>query len=113
MGAAGLAIVIVMLTAAGQTKAAVYEVHACRLPDGRPAPAFGWSVNAIAITSNDCPGGTFRLRTPPGTYNPGSRFGFSFTAPPGTTITGFHREVQGTINQVAGGPPPWEWEYGE
>jgi hypothetical protein len=93
--------------------AAIYEVHACRLPSGAPAPANGWSVTTGAIASLNCPGGTMTVRTPGGTIGKGWRYGISFTAPPGTNIAGLRRHVQGEVVPVPGGPPPWYWIYDE
>jgi len=92
---------------------AIYEVHACRLPNGAAAPAYGWSATTGAIASIDCPGGKMTLRTPPGTHSPGWRYGLTFSAPPGTNIAGFRRHVEVRIVQVPGGPPPWWWNYFE
>ena len=64
-----------------------------------------------AIASIDCPGGKMTVWTPPGTHDPGWRYGLSFSAPPGTTIAGFRRYVEVRIVQVPIGPPPWSWNY--
>ena len=90
---------------------AIYEVHACRLPSGAPAPAHGWSATTQAIASIDCPGGKMTVRTPPGTHSPGWQYGVSFSAPPGTSIAGFRRYVEVRVVQNPGGPPPWWWDY--
>jgi hypothetical protein len=92
---------------------AIYEVHACRLPNGAGAPANGWTPTTGAIASVDCPGGKMTVRTPPGAHSPGWRYGLSFSAPPGTNIAGFRRYVEVRIVQVLGGPPPWWWNYFE
>ena len=92
---------------------AIYEVHACRLPDGTAAPAHGWSPTTRAIATINCPGGKMTLRTPPGTHDPGWRYGLSFSAPPDTRIVGFRRYVEVRIVQVPLGPPPWSWNYVE
>lgn len=93
---------------------AIYEVHACRLPNGAAAPAHGWSATTGAIASIDCPGGKMTVRTPPGTHSPGWRHGLTFSAPPGTNIAGFRRHVEVRIVQnLGGGPPPWWWNYFE
>lgn len=91
--------------------AALYEVHACRLPNGEAAPAHGWSATTNAIASINCPGGKMTVRTPPGTHSPGWLYGLSFTAPPSTNIAGFRRYAEVRIVQVPIGPPPWSWNY--
>ena len=94
--------------------AAIYEVHACRLPNGAPAPAHGWAPQyAGTIVSIGCPGGKLTVRTPPGTHSPGWRGGIGFTAPADTRIVGLDEHVEVRIVQVPGAPPPWSWTYSE
>src|SRR5215217_7180937 len=78
--------------------AATYDVHACRLPNGVAAPANGWMATSAggpeAVLSMDCPGGAISGRIGSGTHEIGQLYGFSFTAPPGTSIAGFDRTAE-------------------
>ena len=94
-----------------RAEAASYEVHACRVPSGAPAPAHGWSSTGKAVASMNCPGGAMTVRAPAGSHGPGWSYGLAFSAPSGTNIAGFRRQVEGNLVQVGGGPPPWAWEY--
>lgn len=111
--------ILLVLTSACATdaSAAVYEVHACRLPSGASAPAHGWTITSGsgpgAVSAINCPGGAMTSRPADGQHIKGTLLGFSFTAPPGTTIASYDRQAEGAINQVDGGPPPWDWAYGE
>src|SRR3954447_13666844 len=105
------AVLASLLMATPTASGAVYEVHACRLPNGAPAPANGWSVTTGAIATVNCPGGVITVRTPSGTMSPGWRYGVEFVAPEGTNIVSYDRRVEGNLVQVAGGPPPWSWDY--
>jgi hypothetical protein len=101
----------------GHASAGIYEVHACRLPSGAPAPADGWTTTSPsgpgAISEINCPGGAMTSQPAAGAHNKGYLLGFLFTAPPGTTIAGYNRFVDGAVNTVLGNTPPWRWEYGE
>lgn len=98
---------------ASAARAATYEVNACRLPSGAPAPAYGWTTYGQGASRIKCPGGAMTSQPAAGQHSVGSLFGFVFTAPPGTTIAGYERHADGDTTQVPGGPPPWSWVYGE
>ena len=52
---------------ADEAWAAVYEVRACRPPNGAPAPAHGWTpATSATLASINCPGGKMTVKTPPG-----------------------------------------------
>jgi hypothetical protein len=113
-----LAFVLVSLAAqsAGIAHGATYDVHACRLPNGAPAPALGWTGTGPsspgATLSLNCPGGTMSGRAAAGTHPRGALHGFSFLAPAGTTIAGFDSASEGVVPTINIGPPPWDWNYG-
>lgn len=116
----GLAVGTLLLATsigAAAASAATYEVHACRLPSGAPAPAHGWTTTSAfgpgTVSEINCPGGSMTSRPATGEHNEGYLLGFSFTAPAGTTIAGYNRHAEGAVNTVPGGPPPWRWLYGE
>ena len=44
-----IAVLAILSMATPAASGAVYEVHACRLPNGAAAPANGWSVTTGAI----------------------------------------------------------------
>ena len=48
-----------------------------------------------------------------GQHATGTLLGFAFTAPVGTAIAGYERHADGDTTTVLGGPPPWDWSYGE
>jgi hypothetical protein len=88
---------LVSLIVVAPARAGTYDVYSCRLPDGSPAPTVGWagfdSENAelglSATASNTCDGGGGLTASIP-SYEPvGMAAGWSFTAPPATTIEGF------------------------
>jgi hypothetical protein len=106
-----IAVLAILSMATPAASGAVYVVHACRLPNGAAAPANGWSVTTGAIATVNCPGGVITARTPSGTTSPGWRYGIEFVAPKGTSIVSYDRRVEGNLVQVAGGPPPWSWDY--
>ncbi len=106
-----IAVLASLLIATSATSGAVYVVHACRLPNGAAAPANGWSVTTGAIATVNCPGGVITVRAPAATTSPGWRYGIEFVAPKGTSIVSYDRRVEGNLVQVAGGPPPWSWDY--
>ena len=114
-GVAVSAFLLVTSIGAADALGAVYEVHACRLPSGAPAPAHGWTPTSAsgAVSEIDCPGGAMTLRPTAGEHNKGGLLGFTFTAPPGTTIVSYNQHAEGAVNTVWGVPPPWHWEYGE
>jgi hypothetical protein len=88
---------------------AVYEVHACRLPNGDPAPALGWKALAGSVASINCPGGRMAVRVPAGTTAFGDEFGLSFRAPSGTTLAGLSRRAEGQLVSTAA----FTWAYQE
>jgi hypothetical protein len=98
---------------AAAAHAATYEVSACRLPSGAPAPAYGWATYGPGPSRINCPGGAMTSQPPAGQHTVGSMFGFVFTAPPGTTIANYERHADGDTTQVPGAPPPWNWGYSE
>jgi hypothetical protein len=106
-------VLLVTSVLAANARAATYEVSACRLPAGAPAPAHGWTTYGAGVSRINCPGGAMTSQPPAGQHSAGSLFGFVFTAPPGTTIAGYERHADGDTKQVPGGPPPWSWLYGE
>lgn len=116
--ALGLAMVALMLVAS-EASAARYEVHACRLPDGTPIPASGWEMTGASLSEDvaatiDCPGGGMSTHVTSGTHQrDGSLFGFELSAPPGTTIVGWKRTIDGHMETVNAGPPPWNWDVGQ
>jgi len=115
-GVVGIAMSLMLASVvAVDASAATYEVHACRLPSGAPAPAHGWTRigGPEAVSQINCPGGGMTSRPADGEHALGRLLGFSFTAPTGTTIVGFNRHVEGAVNMVPGAPPPWHWEQGE
>jgi hypothetical protein len=117
VGVAVSAVLLMTWIGAADALGATYEVHVCRLPSGAPAPAHGWTTTSTsgpgAVAEIDCPGGAMTLTPAAGEHIQGHLLGFSFTAPPGTTIVSYNRHAEGAVNTVWGGPPPWHWEYGE
>ena len=98
----------------GAAAAATYDVHACRVPSGLPAPAHGWSpVTPATVASLNCPGGMMSIRTPPGTHSPGWQYGVGFNAPTGTRIVGLDLHVEARVVPAPGAPPTWSWGYNE
>jgi hypothetical protein len=95
-------------------RSAIYEVHACRLPSGTPAPAHGWTTTSAygpgAVSQINCPGGAMTSHPAAGEHNQRSLLGFSFTAPSGTTIAGYDRHADGVADSTIG---PTYWSYGE
>jgi hypothetical protein len=102
------AILASVSTAAPAAFGAIYEVHACRLPNGDPAPALGWTATGGAIASLNCPGGRMALRAPVGTTAFGDAYGLSFQAPPGTTLAGLSRRAEGQL--VSSSAFTWSYE---
>lgn len=108
------ALLVVTFVFSSEASAATYEVHACRLPSGEPAPAHGWTTYGLQAASQiGCPGTAMTSRPLDGQHTPGTLLGFAFTAPVGTTIAGYERHADGDTTTVAGAPPPWDWAYGE
>ena len=95
-------------------RSAIYEVHACRLPSGAPAPAHGWTTTSAygpgALSRINCPGGAMTSQPAAGDHNQKHLLGFSFTAPTGTTIAGYDRHADGVADATMG---PTYWSYGE
>lgn len=112
-GRVRLGIAIAVLTslsvATPAASGAVYEVHACRLPNGDPAPALGWKALAGSVASINCPGGRMAVRVPAGTTAFGGEYGLSFRAPSGTTLTGLSRRAEGQLVSTA----TFTWAYQE
>jgi hypothetical protein len=112
----GLVLVLPAAQSPGTASGATYDVHACRLPNGAPAPALGWTATGPstpgATLSIDCPGGAMSGRPSAGTHARGQLHGFSFVAPSGTAIAGFDSASEGVVTTTPGGPPPWNWNYG-
>jgi hypothetical protein len=68
-----------------------YDVHACRLPDGKPIPANGWrsfeSAQAESVVTNTCGvGGGLEAGFAGEGAPSGWEAGWSFFAPEGTQI---------------------------
>jgi hypothetical protein len=101
----------------GTAVAANYDVHACQLPNGSAAPANGWTPTTVggpeAVLSIGCPGGAMTGRTGSGTHADQQLIGFSFVAPPGTTISGYERTAEGDVTMVSASPGSWTWVFGE
>jgi len=107
---------LVQTCSTGTAVAANYDVHACRLPNGSAAPANGWTPTSVGgpeavQLSIGCPGGAMTGRTGAGTHEDQQLLGFSFAAPPGTTISGYDRVADGDLTMVSG--VPWSWTFGE
>ena len=104
-----IAVLANLSVAAPAAFGAVYEVHACRLPNGDPAPALGWKALAGSVASINCPGGRMAVRVPAGTTAFGDEFGLSFRAPSGTTLAGLSRRAEGQLVSTAA----FTWAYQE
>ena len=79
----GTALVLTLAVSASAS-AATYEVHACRLPSGAPAPANGWTTyGQRAVSQIRCPGGAMTSTSADGQHSAGSLLGFAFAAPTG------------------------------
>jgi hypothetical protein len=94
---------------------AIYEVNACRLPNGAPAPARGWVPEGVSLPpgmalSIACPGGSITGIPGEGAHPRGVFRGAAFEAPPNTTIAGYTRSVTGV---ASGESFSWAWLYGE
>ena len=112
----GAAVSMTVLLAV-DARAARYDVHACRVPDGTAVPANGWRMTAPTLgggaqASIDCPGKGMSSRPTQTSYEDGTLLGFEFSAPPGTTIAGWKRVIEGDMKTLSGGPPPYWWEIG-
>ena len=62
-----IAVVANLSVAAPAAFGAVYEVHACRLPNGDPAPALGWKALAGSVASITAPAAEWPCVSPQGT----------------------------------------------
>ena len=84
----GIAIaVLASLSMATPAASAKYEVHACRLPNGDPAPALGWKALAGSVASINCPGAADWPCASPQEQPPSEmNMAWSFQAPSGTTL---------------------------
>jgi hypothetical protein len=76
--------------------AGTYDVYACRLPDGSPAPTDGWTSFATSTyepatneLGNACASGGALTARMPGGAPSGGEVGWAFDPPPGITIEGF------------------------
>ncbi len=109
----GMALLATSIVPTG-AQSAIYEVHACRLPSGAPAPAHGWTTTSAygpgAVSQINCPGGAMTSQPAAGQHNQNTLHGFSFTAPPGTSIEGLDRQADGVADSVIGRT---YWSYGE
>jgi hypothetical protein len=80
-------------TAAAQ--AGTYDVYACRLPDGRAAPAGGWSTTGLVAgdyrVSAGCPGGSLTVAVPAAssTHLRPNTIGWRFDAVDDTTLVAY------------------------
>jgi hypothetical protein len=92
-------------------RAGTYTVHACRTPDGRPAPADGWTaavVGAGMSAANRCPSGALAAAADTTIAHPrASTLGFTFTAPANTRVSSW--DVRRTVHVTAGAD--WAWNY--
>jgi hypothetical protein len=115
-GLVGLVLVFLAVQSPGTASGATYDVYTCRLPNGAPAPALGWTATGPsspgATLSINCPGGAMSGRAAAGTHARGALHGFSFLAPAGTTIAGFDSASEGVVTTTPSGPAPWNWNYG-
>lgn len=98
-----LAVVLMIWPAAA--RAGTYDVYSCRLPDGRPAPTFGWSaVSLRAVTSDTCAsGGSLRAALPSERSFKGDMAGWTLTAPADTRIVSFVAYRWSTASSDAAG----------
>jgi hypothetical protein len=77
---------------AGPAMAGTYDVYGCRLPDGRPAPANGWTLYGhFGSSLNTCHArGSLQVQMHPSVTVPGGQqVGLAFVAPPHTTIESY------------------------
>jgi hypothetical protein len=111
------AVVSMTMLLAVDARAARYDVHACRVPDGKAVSANGWRLTAPTLgggaqASIDCPGKGMSSRPMQASYEDGTLLGFEFSAPPGTTIVGWKRVSDGYMKTLTPAPPPYWWEVG-
>jgi hypothetical protein len=95
-----LPILIAALALPSPATAGEYVVHSCRLPDGRPAPADGWSTTGYANNSslaNSCAGGGALTAELGGANQPANvaPIGWAFDSG-GAEIRGYSIERSGT-----------------
>lgn len=89
--------VLAPLVVCASARAGTYDVYSCRLPDGSPAPAGGWTPFATqmpafvspATVANNCASGDGLVSTLPSFVPSGVEAGWRFTTPPSTSIDGF------------------------
>jgi hypothetical protein len=92
--AALLAVLAAALIAPSKSRAAEYTVHSCRTPDGRPAGLDGWTRTVAGrenLSANYCGRGGYWILFMRGivSHAPGELNEAVFTAPEGTTISGY------------------------
>jgi hypothetical protein len=87
--------VLVPLISCASARAGTYDVYSCRLPNGSPAPANGWTPFAtpapevVTMTRDGCATGGGLTVSLPSNVIADTDAGWTFTPPPATTIEGF------------------------
>jgi hypothetical protein len=98
-----LIVALFTLVAAPPAEAGTYDVYSCRFPDGRPAPADGWTPFG-AIAHDTCSRGGGLTADLPAERTLWERVsGWRFSAPADTSIRGF------TIYRYAESESAWPW----
>jgi hypothetical protein len=72
--------------------AGIYDVYSCRLPDGSPAPIYGWTPfnTRMASAQDHCAvGGAFEAALDSSSVPNGTSAGWILQAPPDTRIAGY------------------------
>jgi hypothetical protein len=96
--AVALTLLLALLIAPTGARAGTYDVYSCRLPDGSPAPTFGWqsfanspgaSSGTAAATDECATGGGMTASLPPMNFDLGTQAGWFFVAPANTVIEAF------------------------
>jgi hypothetical protein len=108
----GLVVALALLAVApGSAQAGIYTVHACRTPDGAPAPADGWSAGVVGtfmFAGNGCPSGALSAVADTSVVHPpGSVLAIRFDAPPQTRIASFEVRRNVRVSLAGGGA----WNY--
>jgi hypothetical protein len=95
----------------GSAEAGIYTVHACRTPDGNPAPADGWTVSVVGsfmFAGNACPTGQLSAAADTSVVHPpGSLLAIRFDAPQQTRIASF--EVRRNVRVSRAGDGAWNY----
>ncbi len=108
--------------------ASEYVVHACRLPDGRPAPAAGWHSRGEGnvLLQNGClGGGSLSVLFRPGTLANSQWSGpwgdWYFDAPPDTRVSAYSIYRHVNVHSTSGPPSEssvyhhytddWTWQF--